>query len=316
MRLRDRVGGRLKLQDLQVLMAVAEAGSMRKAAALLNTTQPSVSRAIADLEATVGLPLLDRHPHGVEPTVYGRALLDGGVAMFDDLRQAVNNIEFLANPETGDVRIACGYHLAASFVCSVVENVSLRYPRIAFRITSLESTQLMHCELMERNVDLLIARKLQSETQELLDFDFLFDDHYHVVAGAAHPIARRRRVELADLVKERWVLPPPEVPPGNFANEAFRASGIDPPPVAVIATQPDVRMRLVATGRFLTIIPTSVIAMSSMRRDIKIVPVAPALSHVQIGVVTLKNRMLSPVTKLFIQHVRELAKPLARVRSR
>ena len=105
MQLRDRIGRRMKLQDLHVLMAVVQAGSMRKAAAHLNTTQPSISRSIAELEDAVGVRLLDRQPQGVEPTVYGRALLDGGAAMFDDLRQAVKNIEFLADPEAGEVRI-------------------------------------------------------------------------------------------------------------------------------------------------------------------------------------------------------------------
>jgi DNA-binding transcriptional LysR family regulator len=82
MQLTDRIGRRMKLQDLHVLMAVVQAGSMRKAAARLNTTQPSISRSIAELEGALGVPLLDRNPHGVEPTTYGRALLDGGVAMF------------------------------------------------------------------------------------------------------------------------------------------------------------------------------------------------------------------------------------------
>ena len=83
----DHVGRRMKLQDLYVLMAVVQAGSMRKAAVQLNTNQPSISRSIAELEHTLGVQLLDRNPHGVEPTQYGRALLDCGAAVFDDLHQ-------------------------------------------------------------------------------------------------------------------------------------------------------------------------------------------------------------------------------------
>jgi DNA-binding transcriptional LysR family regulator len=105
MQLSDRIGLRMKLHDLHVLMAVVQAGSMSKAAALLNTTQPAISRSIAELERTIGVRLLERNPQGVEPTEYGRALLDGGVAVFDDLRQAVKNIEFLADPTAGEVRI-------------------------------------------------------------------------------------------------------------------------------------------------------------------------------------------------------------------
>src|SRR3954453_23319922 len=105
MQLRDRAGRQMKLQDLHVLMIVVQAGSMRKAATLLNTSQPAISRSIAELEDAIGVRLLDRSPQGVEPTAYVLALLDGGTAAFDDLQQAVKNIEFLADPTAGDVRI-------------------------------------------------------------------------------------------------------------------------------------------------------------------------------------------------------------------
>ena len=78
MQLSDRVGRWMKLHDLHVLMAVAQTGSMSKAAQLLDTTQPAVSKSIADLERAVGVRLLDRGRHGAEPTSYGRALLEGG----------------------------------------------------------------------------------------------------------------------------------------------------------------------------------------------------------------------------------------------
>src|SRR5215510_7279010 len=96
MQLSDRIGRRLKLQDLHVLMAVVQAGTMGKAAQRLNTTQPNISRAIAELEHAFGVRLLDRHRQGITPTEYGRALLDCGTAVFDDLRQGVKTIELLA----------------------------------------------------------------------------------------------------------------------------------------------------------------------------------------------------------------------------
>jgi len=107
MQLSDRIGRRIKLHDLHVLMATVQAGSMSRAAQLLNTTQPAVSRSIAELEHSIGVRLLDRSRQGVEPTQYGRALLDGGAAMFDDLRQAVKSIESLPtrrSAKSGSVR--------------------------------------------------------------------------------------------------------------------------------------------------------------------------------------------------------------------
>ncbi len=116
MLLSDRLGRRLKLQDLHVLMTVMQTGGMGKAAQRLNLTQPAISRSIAQLEHAFGVRLLDRDRQGVRPTEYGRALLDCGVAVFDDLLQGVKNIEFLADPAAGDVRIGCNPFLAASFV--------------------------------------------------------------------------------------------------------------------------------------------------------------------------------------------------------
>ena len=102
MRMNSRTSERMKLRDLKVLLTVAQAGSMGKAAANLNTCQPAISRSIRDLERMLGVRLLDRHAHGVEPTACGRALLNCGNAVFDDLRDGLRAIEFLADPSAGD----------------------------------------------------------------------------------------------------------------------------------------------------------------------------------------------------------------------
>ena len=310
MLLSERIGRRVKLHDLNVLMVVVQAGSMRKAAVQLNTTQPSVSRSIAELEAAIGVRLLDRKPEGVEPTEYGRALLDGGAAVFDDLRQAVRKIEFLADPEAGEVRIGSGHHHAASFVFVVVERLARRHPRMVFHLTSANTTELLESELYARNVDLLVARRWGSISDERLDFEHLFDDPNFIVAGTQHPIARRRRIEPAELINESWVLPPPESPPGEAAVEAFRISGLEYPRVTVFAILPEVRLRLLATGRFLTIFPNSVLANSKLRSIVRVLPVKMTLPHIPTGIVTLKNRTLSPAAKLFIGNARDVAKSL------
>src|SRR5436309_12979682 len=143
MQLSDRIGRRMKLQDLHVLMTVLQAGSMGKAAQRLNTTQPNVSRSIAELEHAFGVRLLDRHRQGVEPTEYGRALLDCGVAVFDDLRQGWKKLEFLANPAAGEVRIGSSAFLAGTFISAVVKRLSQRYPKIVFHLVTADETDTL-----------------------------------------------------------------------------------------------------------------------------------------------------------------------------
>src|SRR4051794_34213741 len=98
-----RIGRRLRLRDLHVFFAVVQSGSMAKAATHLNVTQPSVSKAIGDLEAALAVRLFDRSPQGVEPTMCGRALLTCGTIVFDELRQGIRNIEFLTDPTAGEL---------------------------------------------------------------------------------------------------------------------------------------------------------------------------------------------------------------------
>src|ERR1051326_3909356 len=112
MRLSDRIGRRIKLHDLHVLMVVVQAGSMSKATVLLNTSQSAISRSIAELEQTIGVRLLDRSARGVEPTTYGRALLKRGTIAFDELKQGVRDIEYLSDPGTGELLVGTSPSLA------------------------------------------------------------------------------------------------------------------------------------------------------------------------------------------------------------
>jgi DNA-binding transcriptional LysR family regulator len=311
MQVSDRIGFRVKLHDLHVLMAVVQAGNMSKAAALLNTTQPAISRSIAELERTVGVRLLDRNSQGVEVTEYGRVLLDGGAAVFDDLRQAVKNIKFLADPTAGEVRVGCNHVLAGSFVSAVIQRLSRQYPRIVFHLVTAQAESL-HRELSERNVDLLIAARWGSPFDERLEFEFLFDDQHVIVAGAQNPWARRRKIELAELVNEPWVLPPPRSVVASLASETFRASGLDYPRTIVVTESPQARFNLPATGSFLTMFSASALRFPTRRTEVKALPVKVPIAPVSNGIVTLKNRTPSSVARLFIKHAREVAKLLAK----
>jgi DNA-binding transcriptional LysR family regulator len=311
MQLSDRIGRRIKLQDLHILTTVVESGSMRKAATLLNTTQPAISRSIAELEDAVGVRLLDRNPQGVEPTVYGRALLDGGVAVFDELHQAVKNIEFLANPTAGEVRIGSITPLAASFVSAIIDRLSRRYPGIVFQVEAGQM-ELLRRELGERNLDLLIIPRSDLFADERFSFEALYDHSFVVVAGAQNPWVRRRTIKLEELMNEPWVLPPPDRGLGPNYRDVFRASGLDYPRPTVATVSAEVRISLLATGRFLTVFTAAFLGFAARHSGLKVLPVDLPTPPVPVGIVTLKNRTLSPVARLFIEHTREVGKPLAK----
>lgn len=310
----DRVGRRLKLRDLHILLAVAKSGSMGKAAADLAMSQPSVSKAITDLECAIGLRLLDRSPQGVEPTIYGRALLKCGVAVFDDLRQGVKALEFLSNANAGELRIGCTEPLAAGFVPAVIDRLSRLYPQVIFHIVSADSEALKNRELRQRNIELAVAPARETDLEDDIEVQTLFDDRHVVVAGPQSKWARRRKITLADLIEEPWILPPPDSPWGPHIAEAFRACGLELPRTRVVSFSLPLHDHLLATGRFVTLLPTSLLHLAK-HLQLKMLPVELPTFPRPIGILTLKNRMQSPLVQLFIDRAREVAKPLAKGQS-
>jgi DNA-binding transcriptional LysR family regulator len=140
--------------------------------------------------------------------------------------------------------------------------------------------------------------------------EILFDDRHVIVAGAQSKWARRRKIALEDLMDEPWILPPPESSMGSSIAMAFRAAGLEPPEARIVTFSIPLYEHLVATGRFITIFPASLVRVSK-RSSLKLLPVASPKISRAVGIMTLKNRMLSPLAQLFIEEAREVAKPLA-----
>jgi DNA-binding transcriptional LysR family regulator len=129
-----RIGRRIRLRDLHVLLTVVQRGSMAKAAQHLSITQPAVSKSIADLEHVLGVRLLDRSPQGIEPTSYCNALVRRSLNVFDELRQGVGEIEFMADPRVGEVRVGCPETLAATLLPAVIERLSNQHAGIKLHV--------------------------------------------------------------------------------------------------------------------------------------------------------------------------------------
>jgi len=311
----DRIGRRLKLRDVHILLAAVQCGSMAKAAERLAISHPVVSKTIADLEHALGVRLLERSRQGVEPTSYGRAVIKHGLAAFDELRQCVKEIEFLSDPTTGEVQIGTVYPFAAGFASTIIDRLSRRYPRIVFRLVADDVGTLCR-ELIDRNIDLLIALRDGPALDPRLDFELLHNESFVVAAGAQNPWFRRRKIELAELVNEQWVLPPADSFIGSAFAEVFRTSGLDYPRATVISYPHDVRLTMLATGRFLSMFLASILRFLDKGREIKVLPVELPIADVQMGIFILKNRTVSPVAKLFIEQAREVAKPMTKKRGK
>jgi DNA-binding transcriptional LysR family regulator len=304
---------RLKLRELDILMAVVQMGGMRKAADHLHMSQPSISKAIADLERTLGVALLDRTPQGVEPTKYGRALLDCGVAVFDDLRQGIENIEFLASPTAGEIRIGSNEALIAGLLPAVFGRLRRQRPGIAIHVKPVSVLAQQYLELRERKVDIIVGR-IGPSMEEDVTADLMFHERIFVVAGHQSKWARRRRIELSELADEPWSLPSPDTLVGTLVADAFRASGVSFPPRGAAMGTLHLFCALLAREPFLAVVPGSLLRFGAIP-PVKVLPVNLPIPAWPVGIMKLKNRTLAPVVQLFIDCAHETVKQLAKHRA-
>src|SRR5215510_6157954 len=257
----ERIGRRLKLRDLHILLAVAQHGSMAKAAAVLAISQPAVSKAIGDMEHAVGLRLLDRTRQGTEVTTYGRALISHGTVIFDELKQAAQELEFLADPTVGELRIGSSESVAAGLLPAIIDRFSRQYPKVTLTIAQAVFATTHYRELRERSIDLLLGASPPLEEQNLQS-EVLFEEQWAVIAGGRSRWTRLRRLTLADLVGEQWILPPAHSPPGAAVAEVFRDCGLEMPHAPLNTLSIHLFLQLVGTGRFVAMLPRSIFQFS------------------------------------------------------
>jgi len=314
-----RIGRRVTLRDLHILFAVVQHGSMAKAGTMLGKSQSAVSQDIAAIEEAVGVRLLDRTSRGVEPTAYGSVLLRRGRAAFDELRLGVNEIDCMADPSVGEVRIACAEFVSAGILPPIIDRLTMQYPRISLEVfetvsSTVEYEDLEYPELEDRRVDVRIAVRQPAwegeRAKKIFDAEVLCYDQICLAVGSSSPWARRRKIELADLTKALWVAPPSAAAGAAAIMEAFRAQGLPPPQVTVTTFSVGLRSFLGTSGRFVIAVPVSLLSLYSDRFALKRLPIELPQSQLAIEMITLKNRTLSPTTQLFIACAREVTRSL------
>jgi DNA-binding transcriptional LysR family regulator len=303
----DRIGRRVKLRDLHIALAVAEAGSMTRAAEEMAVSYPVVSKTISELEHTLGVKLFDRSVSGVEPTHYGRALLESGVAVFDEMRKGLQRIEFIKQPDAGELRIGSSIVTDAGLLPAIIEQFSQEFPRAVLHVLHENIAIQQYHNLRNRKAELVFGRLPTTMTEPDLVAEPLFDEPNVVVAGSESRWARRRNLTLADLIGEPWVLAQPGSLARSLHEEVFRRSGLEVPSAKVLTVSLHLHLRLIETGRWLGLIPASVMRFGDKRMHIKVLPINVLSPPAPVGFITVKDRTLTPLAERFIECSRKVA---------
>jgi DNA-binding transcriptional LysR family regulator len=288
---------------LHVLNAVAEAGSMAKAAIALGLSQPSISYTISNLEKAIGVPVLDRGSQGASITGYGRALLERGVVALNEMQHAVDTIGFLGDPDRGHLRLGTTPPMSAVAV-RVMQRLSRRHPGMTFHLVNDTTTTLLRL-LRRREIELAISRVVPPFGEQDIAAQTLFEDQLAVIASRNSPWLARAKVRLAELMDERWVLPPATAFLGGLIAQVFEAHRLEVPRATVTTTSTYAMALLAATGPYVTIHPSTMLTMPARHGQLAAVPVVLKAARHPVAVLTLKDRGLSPSATLFLSLSRE-----------
>jgi DNA-binding transcriptional LysR family regulator len=306
----ERARRRIRLRDLETLVAVVAAGGMRRAAAALHLSQPAVSKAMRELEDAVGVKLLERSRRGVVPTPLGIALVRRSRGLVDELQTALRELAWLAAPDSGEVRLGAMETLQAGLVAAAVQTQLQRHPRMHFFLESAQAAELIGHFLPQRLVDVVVARPLALPLPPDIDGEPLFSDQLRVVVGPEHPFARRRKLALAELRDEHWILSHNERMPGTPVPTAFAAAGVPFPERVVVTGSLNMRQTMLGRGRFVTCVPHSMLPFGQLREGLRILPIELPPWSTPTMILRLRGRSLAPAAETFLETLRDLARPL------
>lgn len=303
MRAIDLLNGRLKLRHLVLVVAIAEHGSVLRAAENLHLAQPAVTRSLREVEHILGVELFTRGPRGVTPTLFGEAFVEHARAVLAELRRAGDRISGLADGEVGTVTI--GTLLAGSNVLLPRAIASLKENRPGITVIVQEATfDAQVPRLLDGEIDLILGRLNPIEELRGVRQITLYSEPVRLVARRGHPARDRAGLCLADLLDYPWVLPLEQTALRHELEQVFRGEGLAPPGNLVECTSVLTVRTLVRDTDMIAALPELV-----ARTDSEIAPLPVPLETVrrQVGVTLPAHRPPTPSARLMLEHLRERA---------
>ncbi len=283
-----RIGRRLRLKDLHTLQTVAEVGSMAKASEHLALSQPAISKAVSEMEGILSVPLLDRSARGVELTEFGRLLVERARVIFDEIREGVSDIEHLSDPTRGTVRIGATEPVTG-IVSQIISRLARKYPRISHDVMISDLDTLLGA-LRERTRDVVVTRWTPPPEADDLAVQELFKSPLAVMAARDHPLLQRKKLRVGDLMEEKWTLAPSGSFLGRVVVDLFHRRKLPLPPTIATSMSVNMRLSLVASGGFLTVLPRLMLRYPSHKAWLRALDVDLSDSSQPIVYITLKRR--------------------------
>jgi LysR family transcriptional regulator, regulator for genes of the gallate degradation pathway len=293
----------MNLRQLSNLVAVADSGSITRAAQLLNVSQPAMTRSIRDLERSLGVTLFDRGPRGITPTAYGETLIAHARTIHAELRRAVADLDSIRGIAAGHVRIGAAPLAAADLVPRALARLLAARPNI--NVTVEEGANRTLLPMLRRgDLDMVVGPLVSDAPETDFSEEVLFYNRLAIVARAGHALAGRTPLGFADLAGQQWILPTPLVTLREQLAQGFRMAGLAMPETAVATTSISCAKMLLLCSDRLTVLPPQLFRTETEQGLVAVLPVQWTLRSRPVGITVRTRGTLSPAARALIEHLR------------
>jgi DNA-binding transcriptional LysR family regulator len=292
----SRLMGRARLKHLQVLVAVAELGSLRKAAEAVSLTQPAVTHVIADLELLLETRLFERHSRGATPTHPCRELVRVARRMTDALGGGLEDFVAQRDHARGSVRIGATAAALAGLLVEATPAFNALHPDVPLHVTEGLPDTLFDA-LHRSEIDLVACRQ-PGLLPEGWSFRPCVDDRLVVACGPAHPLAGRKQVRWEQLARHDWLAAPVSTLGRRVLDEQLHRRGLAPRYVQVSTIAVAMTISMLTRKPLLTLIPYGVVKPFVHSGTLAVLPVADLPHLPPLGLLTSQPSLRQEVALL------------------
>ncbi|GAU82103.1 LysR substrate-binding domain-containing protein [Bosea sp. BIWAKO-01] len=307
--MRSQINARLKLRQIEIVIAVAEQGSFLAAAHTLSITQPAVSKAVQDVEQIIGHPIFDRMARGVMINPFGRAVVERGRAMLSLVERLTDDIGLIEQGQAGTLVIGALPTAATSVLPPTLGRLRASNPELNIRLVQGRTAELMP-QLESGKLDLIVGRLYELETAHDVHRETIYHEPISVLARAGHPLLGSPGSTGAELGKFGLVLPSLEQRLGQEIDAVIAYSGLEMLAAPLRSTSISFIRELVLSNDYVTILPRLMLAGDLGRGAVRILPVPMVSGSRPAGIITLRHRRRSPSVGALLaalrEHLREL----------
>jgi DNA-binding transcriptional LysR family regulator len=299
------IRARLKPRQLLLLVSIEELGNIHKAAEALGMSQPAASKLLKELEDALDVPLFDRLARGMRATAYGEIMIRHARMTLSTLGIAYQEIGALKTGLVGQVAIGIIMPPGAMLLPMTIAEIKQQYPLLQIRV-ELDSSDVLVARLLEGNLDMAIARLFEHHDKSAFNFQRLGEESMCLISRQGHPLLRKRKLALADLVSASWVIPTGKVLRHRF-EMMFRDQGLAPPSNLVETPAVLIMTSLLQQTDMIAVLSLEAGRHYREHGMVSLLPIELPLKMDAYGIITRHGHLLSPGAALMLQAIRTTA---------